>query len=515
MLYTITPAQMRDMEREVMARVGMSSLLLMEHAALACLRALEEIAPAGSHVLFVCGPGNNGGDGCATARLWRQRGGRATVWLAAPPDSLLGDAGAQARLLRHCGAEIVPCAERVPQAPGDAVAIVDALFGTGLQRALEGNAAALVRAINAAELPVVAVDIASGIDGEDGQVRGEAVRAHTTVTFHRPKPGHYLYPGRAHAGRLIVADIGIRPEWEQVPGHRVLARGDIAALLPARPRTGHKGTFGHVLVVAGSRGMAGAATLCAEAVLRAGVGLVTVACPRGIVPIVQQRVPCAMAVGLEEEDGCIAASAAEALRKAAGGKDALAIGPGIGAGQGVAEALASLWALPVARVIDADALNALARADALPKFGERAVLTPHPGEMGRLLHMEIAAVIGDPVTAAKALAEKTGAVALLKGATTVIAEGGEGRALESCTFNLTGSDGMATGGSGDVLTGLIAGLLAQGMPGCDAASVAAWLHGRAGELCERWIGQRAMTATDLLAALPEALREAESPLIFE
>jgi len=498
---------MMSLESDVVISIGLPSILLMEHAAQAVTRAMGDIVPREAHALFVCGPGNNGADGCAAARLWTQRGGRATVWLPAPPETLQGDAGTQARLLVHCGVGVALCAGGVPEMPSDAEVIVDALFGTGLHRAVEGNAAALVRAINEAGeagLPVVAVDIPSGIDGETGRVRGEAVRAHATVTFHRPKPGHYFYPGREHAGLLTVADIGIRAAWDGVPGNRVLEASDLSALLPPRPQDGHKGTFGHVLVVAGSRGMAGAAALCAEAALRTGVGLVTVACPRSILPIVQQRVPCAMAVGLPETDGRVNAQGSQLLAAAARNKDALAVGPGLGqCADDLLTAIKPLFSKPPPLVIDADALNALAQADALPPLGPNAVLTPHPGEMARLLRVSTAEVTDDPQAAAQLLERRTGATVLLKGATTVIT--GNGRT----TLNCTGCDGMATGGSGDVLTGIVAGLCAQGMPAYDAAAAAAWLHGRAGEHAARWLGHRAMTAIDLLSAVPDALREAE------
>jgi len=506
MLYTIAPKQMLALESDVVADIGLPSLLLMEHAAQAVVRAVGELVGRQAHGLFVCGPGNNGADGCAAARLWTQQGGRATVWLPKAPEMMQGDAATQARLLSHCGVEVARCAGRVPPVPKDIEVIVDALFGTGLHRPVEGNAAALVRAINEAGesgLPVVAVDIPSGIDGENGRVRGEAVRAHTTVAFHRPKPGHYFYPGRDHTGSLIVADIGIRNTWDKVSGSRVLEAADLRALLPPRPHDGHKGTFGHVLVVAGSRGMAGAAALCAEAALRTGIGLVTVACPRSILPIVQQRVPCAMALGLPETDGRVNAMGAEMLAAAARNKDALAVGPGLGQGEDLRGALEPLFTQKSPVVIDADALNALAQADPLPLLGPNAVLTPHPGEMARLLRVSVPEVTDNPQAAAQKIEQRTGATVLLKGATTVIS--GNART----TFNCTGCDGMATGGSGDVLTGLIAGLCAQGMPTYDAAAAAAWLHGRAGEHAARWLGHRAMTAIDLLAALPDALREAD------
>lgn len=500
MMYTITPASMQALEREAMARTGLPSLLLMEHAALAVVRALEGHVARGTQVLFVCGPGNNGGDGCAAARLWAQRGGKAEAWLMLAPEQMPGDAGVQARLLAHWNVPVRVIAGEAPPLPPRLGAVVDALFGTGLARPLEGAAASLVRGINAARLPVVAVDIPSGIDGSDGRLLGEAVMATETVTFHRPKPGHFLFPGRRHTGCLRVADIGLRAAWDEKPGMRVLAHADALALLPPRPLNGHKGTFGHALLVAGSRGMAGAAALCAEAALRAGAGLVSVACPASILPTVQQLVPCAVALAMPERDGCLCAEAAPLLRDAARGKQCVAIGPGLMASAEVAAALEPLWTLPLPRIIDADALNLLALRESLPMLGAQAVLTPHPGEMGRLLRLPTTEVVENSIKAARTLRQKTGAVALLKGATTII--DGEG----GTTLNCTGTPGMATGGSGDVLTGILAGLCAQGMAPYDAASAGAYLHGYAGELCAERMAPQAMLAADVLAAWPDALK---------
>lgn len=500
MMYTITPARMQELERESMARRGMPSLLLMEHAALAVVRALEGLVAPGAQVLFVCGPGNNGGDGCAAARLWAQRGGRAEAWLMVAPEHMRGDAGVQARLLAHWDVPVRVITGDAPPPSPQTGAIVDALFGTGLARPLEGTASALVRRVNAAGVPVVAVDMPSGIDGNDGRLLGDAVMATETVTFHRPKPGHFLFPGRIHTGRLRVADIGLRAAWDDEPGLRVLEHADAMALLPPRPPDGHKGTFGHALIVAGSRGMAGAAALCAEAALRAGAGLVSVACPASILPTVQQLVPCAVGLAMPERDGRLCAEAAPLLRDAARGKQCVAMGPGLTASADVAAALEPLWMLPLPRIIDADALNMLALRDVLPMLGAQVLLTPHPGEMGRLLRTSATEAAENAIEATRALRQKTGAVALLKGATTII----DGEA--GTTLNRTGTQGMATGGSGDVLTGILAGLCAQGMTPYEAASVGAYLHGYAGELCAQRMPSQAMLASDVLAAWPDALK---------
>ncbi len=501
MRQTITPTQMQAMERDVMARTGMPGLLLMEHAAQAVVRALADYAqaPRGDHALFVCGKGNNGGDGCAAARLWTQAGGRATVWLTADPADMPGDAGTQARLVAHCDARVDLLKSPPFTVPAGVSVVVDALFGTGLSRQPQGIFAALIRTMNTANLPVVAVDIPSGIDGQTGAVLGEAVRATCTVAFHRPKPGHFFYPGRKHAGRLRVADIGLRPAWDDVTGLRILEEGDLAVLLPPRPPEGHKGTFGHALIVAGSVGMAGAAALCAEAALRIGAGLVTVACPASVMPIVQQLAPCAVSLPMPEREGHLAAEAAPLLAQAAQGKQCVAMGPGLGVTPGVTAALAPLWTLPAPRIIDADALNVWSGAPAGPAtLDARAVVTPHPGEAGRMLNRETASIVGDPLGAARALRQATGATVLLKGAATVIVDGQD---PGSVTLNLTGTDGLATGGSGDVLTGILAGLCAQGMVPYEAASVGAYIHGRAGELCAAAHTPRGMIAADLLDVL--------------
>ena len=264
MIRTISPQDMREMERAFLEGTGYPSILLMEHAAQAVVDALSAYAKAGSRVLFVCGSGNNGGDGCAAARLWMQRGGQADVWLLKSPSQMKGDAGVNGCLLNSCGALLNVLYSEAPEVPGDCAAIVDALYGTGLSRELDGAALSAVRRINESGLPVVSVDIPSGVDGATGQVLGDAVRARETVAFHRAKHGLLLYPGRAYAGKLTVADIGILPEWDGAQGIDVLEEADACALLPVRPADGHKGTFGHVLSVAGSEGMAGAAALCAR-----------------------------------------------------------------------------------------------------------------------------------------------------------------------------------------------------------------------------------------------------------
>ena len=492
MLHTISPQDMQEMERAFLDGTNYPSILLMEHAAQAVTDCLAEYAPAGSRVLFVCGGGNNGGDGCAAARLWMQRGGKADVWMLRSPAKMKGDAGVNACLLNACGASISILYGDAPEIPEGTAAIVDALYGTGLSRELTGEALRAVQRMNESGLPVIAVDIPSGVDGATGHALGEAVQAAATVTFHRPKHGHFLFPGRALTGRLVVADIGILTEWDGAQGIEIPEAADMQALLPVRRRDAHKGTFGHVLSIAGSEGMAGAACLCAESAIRSGAGLVTAACPVTALSALQSRVPCAMAkvvsFGAYIEEG-----AAELLAELAEGKRALAIGPGLGTDEGTWRAIAPLVACDMPKVIDADALNMLARFGG--SVGANTVLTPHPGEMARLCRVSAQEITESPVEYAQQLAADMQAVVLLKGATTVIAKG------EDVWLNVTGCDAMGTGGCGDVLTGAVAGLMAQGMTPLDAARAGAFYHGMAGEAAAKAMGSRAVSAWDVSAYL--------------
>lgn len=471
MFRLITPARMQAMERAFMQETGTPGLLLMERAATALVAALETLTTRGA--LFLCGPGNNGGDGYAAARLWHDMGHAAWIWTLSDPQALTGDARVNWERCVRTGIG-VQWQETLPAAPPEECgAVVDALFGTGLARPLEGVYAGAVRWINACGLPVLAVDIPSGTPPL-------MVRADATVAFHRMKPQHLLMPGRMHAGQITVADIGL-PYAGDGAEYEVLEPDDAGGLLDPRPTDAHKGTAGHALLLAGSTGMAGAAALSANAAIRGGAGLVSVACPAEIVPIVQTLAPCAT---------CISPSS---LRKSLTGKAAVGAGPGLGGADAIDDLLETLSSAPVAQVWDADALNWL--AGHRRRLGERFVLTPHPGEAARLLGSSAHAIAENPIAAAEALHEQYGATILLKGAVTVIL--GEGRRA----LNNTGTPGMATGGSGDVLTGLILALLAQGLTPFAAAQSSALLHGLAGISAAKTRGIRSMNAWDLLDAL--------------
>jgi len=421
--------------------------------------------------------------------------------------ALRGDAGVQLDLARRFGLQpvLLPGDDlgALATALGEADLIVDALFGTGLDRPLAGRWSDVVRSLNAAAKPVVAVDVPSGLSGSSGNVSGEAVEAAVTVTFAAPKLPHVLPPACWRCGKVAVAEIGI-PPWilEARAAMGLVELADIAGWLPERALDAHKGWFGHLLVVAGRLGRAGAAALAARAAVAAGTGLVTVATAEKAVGPVQVLVPEAMVDSLP--DGPDGAARGDGLEDSLARANAVAVGPGMGTGERQGKML--LWLLerfagPM--VLDADALTLLAgRVEVLRDRSAPTVLTPHPGELGRLLGWPTERVTADRRAAARELAARSGAVVLAKGARSLVV-GGAGLDL----VNPTGSPGLATGGSGDVLTGLVGGLLAEGLGAKDAAAAGAWLHGRAAELAgETHSG--AVPASELVRHLSAAEAEA-------
>ena len=497
----ITPRQMRDMEARYFAETGTPSIDLMERAARALNVAIARRYGLERTIYFACGPGGNGGDGYACARMYAKIGGKCALFPASPPKT--PDAIKNRELALAMG---IP--ELAPDADAPAPAVwVDALYGTGLSRAPEGPAAELIRRMNADRhlgAKVVAVDIPSGLNGLTGAAFEPCVAADLTVTFQFEKTGHRLADGLDVCGAIEVEDIGIPEPFFPDGMARLIEATNVAAGLPGKPRNAHKGNNGHLLIVAGSVGMAGAAALCASSALRSGAGLVTLACPASIVPIVQALAPCAMAIPLPERDGAIAPEAAERLKPALAGKHAVACGCGLSR-RAAPQALQMLLESGIPALFDADGLNLIAADDALKALlRPHHLITPHPGEAARLLGRPLS----DPLADALAL-NGLGCQALLKGATSVIPVGGVN------WLSASGCAGMAKGGSGDVLTGLTGGLMAQyaaaGTPvtGTHLAICAAFaseIHGRAGELAQEKAGVRGMCASDLANALPEALK---------
>lgn len=502
----LTAAEMRAADRRAIEELGVPPLVLMENAALGVVEALAARFPAAERVAILCGPGNNGGDGLAVARQLLTRGYDVRVALAPCGRDLSPDCAAQLAICRAIGLD---CTELPPGADlGEALEadlLVDALFGTGLARPLEGEWARLVETLAALPVPVLAVDLPSGLDADRQRPIGPFLPATLTVTFAAPKPAHVLAPAADGCGEVVVADLGVPLGVEGGPGAlHLLVAEELAAWLVERPRDAHKGLYGHVLLVAGGRGMAGAAILAARASVLGGAGLTTVAAPGELLAALAAASPESMALAVAASpDGALDESAAEALVAAAAARSVVAVGPGIGRASGTTAAIARLVLgtdRPV--VLDADGLAAF--EGGLERLAARSaptVLTPHPGELGRLLGRSSAEIQADRLGAAREAAARSGAVVVLKGDRTVIAAPDA-----EAWINESGSPAMATGGSGDVLTGLLAARLAQGDEPTVAAALAVHLHGLAGELAAGAAGGPALPAGRLAEAIPAAYR---------
>jgi len=512
----VTAAEMAAIDREAVEECRIPPAALMERAGTEVARAVERLLEgrvAGARVHVLCGGGNNGGDGFVAARCLANWGARVRVTTAVPPDRLKGEPLAFYTAALKAGVHAASAGETdlrmLSLALKNCDVVVDALLGTGARGPLRSPVAEMAEAVNEAGRPVVAVDIPTGVDADTGKAAPAAVRAAVTVTFGLPKVGHLFYPGKAHTGELVVADIGFPVELLARVTHRILAgREWAAAQLVPRPPHGHKGTFGRVVVVAGSRGMAGAAALAAQGALRSGAGLVTWMGPESQLPLVQSLVPEATARALAEQEGGLAEEGAARALEALRDGDAVAIGPGLGGGPGVdGFVLRFLEGCPCPAVIDADALNAIARRkrEVLRLAGPRRwIFTPHVKEAARLLGTDAAEVAGAPWEAAERLAEEFGCTVVLKGAPTVIRPAAGG-----IVINGSGDVSLATGGTGDVLTGVIASLLAQGYPPQTAAALGAYVHGRAGELAGSKMGRHGALASDVARAVAAALAELE------
>lgn len=514
----LTPQAMAKVDQAAVDQLGIPSMVLMENAALGLAEAVAVSFPGAGAVAIFCGPGNNGGDGLALARHLAVRGYRVAAFLAFGSKGTRGDAATQLEICRKMGPELLRLVELDPDEPPeaalraarDADLVVDALFGTGLGRPLEGWFAGLVRDLDALPVRKLAVDLPSGLSGGRTEPFGPHLRADVTVTFAAPKPAQVFPPAADAVGELVVADLGIPQtlidrDWgeEGGPLHLLLPEEAAALLIPRRPDT-HKGHYGHLLVVAGATGKAGAAILTARSAVRSGAGLVTAAVPESIVQTVDGGSVESMSLALPAgEDGVLAAGAAAAILEAADGKDALALGPGLGQGDPVAGEIRRAvleCALPL--VLDADGVNAFAgRPEELAGRSAATVLTPHPGELARLLGTETGEVVADRLGAVRRAARTTGAVVVLKGHLTLVATP-DGAAW----VNTTGNPGMASGGTGDVLTGMAGSLLAQGYEPLEAALLAVHLHGLAGDLAAAERGEASLAAGDLIDTLPAAFR---------
>ena len=504
----LTSGEMAAVDRAAQRKAGIPSLVLMERAAEGTLELAADRFPGARRVAVLCGPGNNGGDGLAAARLLHARGIAATIVALEPPDGFRGDALANWKAARERELPWIPASRAavVARELDEADLVVDALFGTGLSRPLSGRARRLVAAANAAGRPILSVDVPSGLSGDRGDVFGPAIRARATAAIAALKRCHAIFPARALCGEIAVVDIGIPDALLETRAHRFAMIGweEIAPLFPRRPPDAHKGDAGRVAIVAGSRGKAGAALLAALGALRAGAGLVTIACPASIEPGFLARLPEAMTLPLPDEDGALSPAAAEALRALLESCDAAAVGPGLGTGEGARRTVAAVAAARLPALFDADALNAFAGRPEAFRRKAPSIITPHPGEAARLLGSTVARIQRDRPAAAAELARRARAVAMLKGAGTISAS-----PTGNLWLNPTGSAALAKGGTGDVLAGVGAAFLGQGLEASDAAVAAAFVHGLAGEAAGAARGQRGALATEVADAVADVLGSME------
>lgn len=513
MIPVLTAQEMRQLDASAIREVGIPSCVLMENAGAEAVREILAAFPVlrAGRAAVLCGKGNNGGDGFVVARRLREQGVAVETLLAAEPAEVTGDARLNLDILARLDAS-----PRVVR-PGDLVdlrarlaevdVVVDALLGTGGSGPVTGHLAEVIAAANGSGKPIVALDLPSGLGADGVEPPGPAIRAALTVTFGFLKRSLVLQPAAGHAGCVRTVDIGIprRLSASRPGGMVLLEASDVAAAFPVRPAHAHKGSFGHVLVIAGSAGKTGAAALASQAALRIGAGLVTLAVPASLQDVLAMKLTEVMTEPVAETAArTMSPEARERLLALAQGKSAIVLGPGLGTHPGTVTLVRQLLPeLQAPIVLDADGVNALAGASELLRdLAAPAVLTPHPGEMARLAARSRDEVVRDRVDLVPAVAARLGVTLVLKMARTLVGGGGGPVAIVP-----TGNPGLATAGTGDVLAGIVAGLLAQGVPPRLAAEAGAYVHGLAGDVAAARLGEEAMLAGDLLGAVPDAVRQ--------
>lgn len=509
--YVLKEEEMKQLDRLAMEVYQMPGILLMERAGLVVVEEIVKTHKEKGPVIILCGGGNNGGDGFVIGRELYNRGYKVEVICSVPLDTIKGDAKVHLEIIKQLPIAITVISqdtqwpEMINKLKQSSL-LVDALLGTGLKGGLKPVLKQLIEIMNASGKPVVSVDIPSGVRAADGQIQEVAVRAEKTVTFQLPKLGNIMYPGAAFGGRLVVKDIGIpREAIDQFTyQHELIDMGNLSIFSRPREADTHKGTYGSGLIIAGSLGMTGAAALSARSALRTGAGLIRLGVPESLCGIVATMVAEAITVPLREsKKGFLGIADIDKILELMQKSKVVALGPGCGQREELQDLLRNVLEksqMPV--VIDADGLNALAKKVSMLKTANcPVVLTPHPMEFSRLSQLPMEVIKGQPIDVARDFAQKWQVILVLKGARTIVADP-DGKIY----INTTGNPGMATAGSGDVLTGMIVGLIAQGVTALEAAQGAVWLHGRAGDLAAANLGEAGMIAGDLIDQLPLAIK---------
>ncbi|HHX94919.1 MAG TPA: NAD(P)H-hydrate dehydratase [Clostridia bacterium] len=512
----VTVEEMRSLDTAASSEYGIPSLILMENAGRAVAeKAVEYFGGCvdSRRILIFSGKGNNGGDGFVAARHLANKGADVKVFLLYPREEILGDALVNLEILEKLGVVISPVGprdiQRVKIALIYADLVIDAIFGTGFKGKAKGTPASVIGAINESSTSVIAVDLPSGLEADSGQVKGPCIRASFTCTSGLPKPGLYLYPGVEYCGEIEVANISLPAGLIEKGNFQfsLVDREMCSQYLPPRQWNSHKGAFGHVFVAGGSVGMTGAVALASEAALKSGAGLVTACVPGSLNSILENKLTEVMSIPLPEtENRVLNTEAAAVLLRKVKKNDVVAVGPGLSTCPGTDGFVKELLLrCPCPIVIDADGLNIISgNPDMLLDLKVPAVLTPHPGEMARLLGCSAQEVQQDRVNIARQFARQYGVVVVLKGANTITAVPDN-----SVFINTTGNPGLATAGSGDVLTGLIASLLVQGLPTEYAAAVGTYIHGLTADDLLPTYGERGITAGDVAFNLPRTIMRLE------
>ncbi|MBI5586835.1 MAG: NAD(P)H-hydrate dehydratase [Deltaproteobacteria bacterium] len=509
----------RSVDRSAVRKYGIKGLVLMENAGRGIAEAVKmELAHSAGksrRVTIITGKGNNGGDGFVAARHLKNSGVDVTVLALARLDEMKGDALVNARSWVKMGGTVFTVLTEAELKKRSAFlthssVIVDAIFGTGLKAPVRGISARAIESINSSRKKVVAIDIPSGIDATTGAILGSAVRADLTVTMAAPKLGLYLYPGRSYSGRVEVVDIGCPRELVEDDRIRwnLITEDYLKRVLRSRKADSHKGSHGHLLVVAGSFGMTGAAYMSAMGAMRIGAGIVTVAVPESLQIALEEKSVETMSIGLPETPaGTLGPLSFGKIKEALKGKSALVIGPGFKPSEDIYKLMEMVVKeVRVPLLMDGGALSSLeGRASILGKSRCPVVITPHPGEAGKLLGLSPLAIQADRIASAERLAKATGAAVVLKGAGTVVA------AHEEVFINPTGNPALSTAGTGDVLAGVIGGLLAQGYSTLDSAVSGAYIHGLAADILREKGRDKGMIATDLLPVIPDILNSVMAP----